>query len=104
MALSEKGYACENDKTHVTFIGIRGHTFMEAHHLVPIEFQDDFKVSIDVPENILCLCPTCHRSFHNSEVNLRKQLVSQFFNSSNFGLKNRGINITKNQLLKYYIK
>lgn len=103
-ALSEKGYACENDTAHVTFMGIKGHTFMEAHHLVPMEFQDDFDVSIDVPENILCLCPTCHRSFHNSEINLRKQLVSQAFSTSKSGLQSRGINITKKQLLKYYIK
>jgi len=103
-ALSEKGYTCENDKTHVTFIGIKGHTFMEAHHLVPMEFQDHFNVSIDVPENILCLCPTCHRSFHNSEVSVRKQLVSRFFSSSRSGLQSRGINITKKQLLTYYVQ
>ena len=31
---------------------------MEAHHLIPMEFQDDFEHSIDVPENIISLCPT----------------------------------------------
>ena len=37
---------------------------MEAHHLIPLKFQDDFHYSIDVPANIVSLCPNCHREVH----------------------------------------
>ena len=103
-ALFNKGYKCEVDPSHITFTGIKSHTFMEAHHLIPMEYQGDFSVSIDVAENILCLCPTCHRAFHNSEVSFRKRLVTQFFDRIENNLKDKGINVTKEQLLKFYVK
>jgi 5-methylcytosine-specific restriction protein A len=39
---------------------------MKAHHMIPMEYQDYFTYSIDVPENVISLCPNCHRKAYLS--------------------------------------
>ncbi len=103
-ALRNANYECENSKTHNTFISKKsGHQFVEAHHLIPMEYQGEFDCSIDVPENIISLCPNCHRAFHNSEDTLKKELLLKFFNSRKQGLASRGIQINLSKLLEYYL-
>jgi 5-methylcytosine-specific restriction protein A len=102
-ALDNANFKCENDLSHVTFISDKtGHQFVEAHHLIPMEFQGEFEVSIDVPENIISLCPNCHRAFHNSEIGYKESLVSKFYNSRKDLLCQRSIKIEKDKLLQYY--
>ena len=102
-ALSNAGFKCEYNPNHKTFKSAStGFQFVEAHHLIPMEFQDDFDVSIDVPENIISLCPTCHRAFHNSVPEYKKQLISNFYNKRKEALKSRGINIQVSKLYQYY--
>jgi 5-methylcytosine-specific restriction protein A len=76
--------------------------FVEAHHLIPMEFQDNFDASIDVPENIISLCPNCHRAFHNSVNEIKRDLIIQFFNKRKTFLQDRQINVSENKLLEYY--
>lgn len=104
-ALDNADFTCENESSHLTFISAKtGKQFMEAHHLIPMEYQGEFEFSIDVPENIVCLCPNCHRAFHNSESNYREQLLNKFFEMREAGLAARKIHITKDQLINYYLK
>ncbi|WP_162055984.1 MrcB family domain-containing protein [Pontibacter pamirensis] len=102
-ALHEAGFKCENDQNHQTFISAKtGHQFVEAHHLIPMEFQDDFNVSIDVPENIVSLCPNCHRAFHNSITETKTVLIRKFFHLRKELLSSRAIEITEDRIEKYY--
>ncbi|MEJ6748841.1 MAG: HNH endonuclease signature motif containing protein [Flavobacteriales bacterium] len=94
---------CENQTNHKTFTTRDKETYMEAHHLIPMKCQGDFINSIDIPENIICLCPNCHRMFHSGEMNLTKKLISKFFNKRESNLQNkRDVKITLPKLLKYY--
>ena len=94
---------CENDTNHRTFTTRDKNPYMEAHHLIPMKCQGDFINSIDIPENIICLCPNCHRMFHSGEMNLTKKLISKFFNKRESNLQNkRDVKITLPKLLKYY--
>jgi 5-methylcytosine-specific restriction protein A len=102
-ALDNANFQCENDPKHETFISARtGNQFVEAHHLIPMEFQGDFLISIDVPENIISLCPNCHRAFHNSVISTQENLISKFYKSRSSLLKERGIDITKEKIFEYY--
>ncbi len=102
-ALDKAKFSCENHESHETFISDKtGHQFVEAHHLIPMEFQGDFEVSIDVPENIISLCPNCHRAFHNSERDYKERLITKFYNSRKDLLSQRSINIAKDKLFRYY--
>lgn len=105
MALENAGHKCENDESHLTFISAKsGNQFMEAHHLIPMEFQDEFEPSIDVPQNIISLCPNCHRAFHNSEDTIRRELINRFYEKRVSLLKEREVEINLETLIRYYLK
>lgn len=102
-ALLNADFQCENDVSHKTFISAKtGRQFVEAHHLIPMEFQDKFEVSIDVPENIISLCPNCHRSFHSSLRHNQEILIRKFFSVRSSQLNPRGIDLTVEEILKFY--
>ena len=102
-AIYNAGFKCENDPSHETFKSeVTSQQFVEAHHLIPMGFQGDFEVSIDVPENIISLCPNCHRAFHNSIVKTKMELINKFFQDRKESLLEREIKLDKNKLLRYY--
>jgi 5-methylcytosine-specific restriction protein A len=102
-ALHHAGFVCENDSSHQTFISARNnHNFMEAHHLIPIEYQKSFENSLDVPENIISLCPNCHRAIHLSKIETKKEIIEKFYSQRSKKLAERGLIITITQLLEYY--
>lgn len=107
VAVKKAKYKCENNIIHETFIS--SHTqkpFMEAHHLIPISLQDvmwkRFGVNIDCEENIVSLCPNCHRAIHYSEKETKKALIEKLYNIQKTKLHNIGLNITLNELIKIY--
>ena len=102
-AISNAGFKCENNPSHETFkSAVTSQQFVEAHHLIPMEYQDEHEASIDVPENIISLCPNCHRAFHNSIQEIKIELVKKFFKARNKALIEREIDIDENKLLEYY--
>lgn len=100
----EAQYKCEVDPTHVTFISrATGKPYVEAHHLVPVSRQRDFVLgSLDVPENILILCPLCHRKFHHAQFEPQAELIEKFYLSRKEVLEKRGIQLSFETLKKYY--
>jgi hypothetical protein len=94
---------CEVNSEHITFKHFKtGLNFVEAHHLLPMEYQGEFDNSIDVPENIIALCPNCHRAFHHSDKSDKQDLISLFYIKRVDGLKARGIYLTLQEMHKYY--
>ncbi|MFA7032369.1 MAG: HNH endonuclease [Bacilli bacterium] len=63
-------YKCELKEilpleNHATFETSGNHVYLEAHHLIPIKAQKDFpNQNLDRVENIVALCPICHRAVH----------------------------------------
>ncbi len=96
-------YKCFFDNSHTTFLRINGTQFMEGHHIIPMNAQKDFKnVNIDRVENILCLCPNCHRKVHLSLKDEKKQLLRKVYEAKRKDLFNAKLNITFNDLYKKY--
>lgn len=64
-ALSYANYCCEGECSTELFLRKDGKTnYTEAHHLIPLSFQDEFDYSLDVEANVVSLCPNCHRKLH----------------------------------------
>ena len=100
-AKQQAGYKCEFNKEHKTFISnISREQYVEAHHLIPMKFQDEFKVSLDISENIVALCPNCHRAIHYGTKDVKREMISVLFNNREEFLKNNGINIDIKKLLE----
>lgn len=97
------GYVCEIDKTHETFLSEDGNQYVEVHHLIPLHHQDKFKdASIDIEENMICLCPNCHRMLHHQEISSRKQILKDIYIDRNLEmlLATRGIKVTLDDFLQ----
>ncbi len=95
-AIQKANYTCELDnfdkKSHATFISKSGHQYLEAHHLIPMKFQKDEKhKNLDRLENIVPLCPTCHRAIHNGSDIVKKKYLKQIFNKRISLLKQSGL-------------
>jgi hypothetical protein len=96
-------YECEINGEHETFTSrATGLPYVEVHHLVPLSFQRDFDVSLDVHANIVVLCPNCHRVMHHAEMDACVPILEQLFAEKHNGLKEAGIEITFDALISLY--
>lgn len=111
-ALAYANYECEYDRNHPTFIRKNsGHNYTEPHHLVPISRTGDFTfnkgndtvaVSLDIPNNIVSLCSHCHNLLHYGRMEEKVHVLRKLYDERVVKLKNAGIDITFDDLLKYY--
>ncbi|MFD2133776.1 MrcB family domain-containing protein [Pseudogracilibacillus auburnensis] len=91
-SLLNSDYKCEIDNTHVTFISlVTNQNYVEAHHLIPINRQDDFEYSIDVPGNIISLCPNCHREVHHAITKNKKEIITSLYHKRSPLLEDFGL-------------
>ncbi|SHN73508.1 MrcB family domain-containing protein [Bradyrhizobium erythrophlei] len=103
IAIRAAKYQCEVDPSHGTFTSRKTkQPFVEAHHLIPMQQQDEYEVSLDVPENIVALCPGCHRRFHHARFGELKASLGQLFSAREGALKSRDIVLELAGLLKIY--
>jgi 5-methylcytosine-specific restriction protein A len=102
-SLDNANFECEFNSDHKTFISNKTKKqFVEAHHLIPMQYQDEFDVSLDVPENIISLCPICHRAFHNAQQDDKTKLIKHFFNLRKDSLDKRELSISENEIIVMY--
>ena len=52
--------------------------YVEAHHLIPMGFQDDFSKSIDVEANIISLCTYCHKNYIMLNIKVIEPLIKSY--------------------------
>lgn len=84
IAIKKAYYSCERDYTHETFISKKTNkNYMEAHHLVPVCFQEEmwnkYGINIDCVENLVSLCPTCHKAIHYGTKEVKEKLIEDLF-------------------------
>lgn len=99
-AIENAGRKCEVCSTQKTFTMDDGKEYMEAHHLIPLSKNTNFDDSLSQSENIICLCPNCHREIHRGRNRL--ELVEELWNQRKTELKAAGIGIKLSDLKAYY--
>lgn len=68
-ALQRANYKCEINPEHETFIkSSDSKPYVEPHHIIPLSEQKNFNLNLDNVENIISLCPNCHRQVHLGKV------------------------------------
>ncbi len=107
IAIQNAYYACENNHEHITFKSAKTQkNFMEAHHLVPVKYQQqiwqEYNINVDCVENIVSLCPTCHRAFHNGTKEVKAQLIENIYNQIVPRYKSIGFDITLEEIKRLY--
>ena len=89
-------FQCEINKNHVTFIAeSTKQQYMEGHHLIALEHQDEFDKNLDVYSNVMCLCPICHRLLHYGIEKEKIPLLDFIYSRRAERLRHSGIILTK---------
>ncbi len=102
-AIFKSGYLCEVDISHLSFIArTTKKNFVEAHHLIPLQFQKQFQFGLDVPENVVALCPICHRTLHHGQMTDKTKLLLPLLSEREKALKERGLEISRERLVLFY--
>jgi len=100
-ALKRANFSCEIDSEHPSFIRRKTKkNYTEPHHLIPMEFQDQFEHSIDVVANIVSLCSNCHNHIHYGEGST--ELIMKLLQNRKKDLALSGIDISLEDLLNLY--
>ncbi|MFD2640035.1 HNH endonuclease [Piscibacillus salipiscarius] len=102
-AVAYANYLCEVNNQHQHFISkFNQRNYVEAHHLIPIAFQEHFDFSLDIHANIVSLCLICHKKLHYGLLEEKKEVLKSLFSSRSDRLKASGINISLEELFSYY--
>ncbi|MGE7921192.1 HNH endonuclease [Viridibacillus sp. NPDC093762] len=102
-AINDANFQCEINSQHETFINASTRKqYIEAHHLIPLKFQEQFDYCLDVVPNVVSLCPTCHRRFHHGLQKDKARDIEILFISRKNELSYWGFEITFDKLLSMY--
>lgn len=79
-AIVDADFLCEVNTNHKVFVSkVTGKNYVEAHHLIPMEFQDKFAASVDVEANIVSLCVTCHKKLHHAVFEEKEETLNMLY-------------------------
>lgn len=99
-ALAAAHYTCEVNVNHHSFIARSNQKpYMEGHHLVPLNAQNDFNYSLDVYANVVCLCPVCHRMLHYGCKRDIEPVLERFWKARHTRLEKSGLLMTEGRFM-----
>lgn len=103
-AIEAGQFKCAVDPNHLTFISAAsGLRYIEAHHLIPLSAHAKFASSnLDILENIIPMCPTCHRRVHLEEPSARIGLLLKLLDLRKSALESKGLKVDAATILKIY--
>lgn len=107
IAIKKSYYQCEKDFNHHTFPSKKTNkSYMEAHHLIPVCYQKEiwgkYHVNIDCVENLVSLCPTCHKAFHFGTNEVKNKMIEEVFKICAPKYHAIGLNISIDEIKKLY--
>lgn len=106
--LKNADYKCEVCSDHKTFLTSHGVPYMEGHQLIPCTpsnsqyFWEKYCVNIDCIENIVSLCPNCHRRIHFGSSKEKREVIETLYELKKAVLEDAGIIIGIEDLMKLY--
>lgn len=80
-------YMCEYSENHKLFVArSTGSRYVEVHHIIPLNFQDEFaSKKLDNINNLYSLCPYCHAAVHHAEGRVARKLLSKMYDDRSVG-------------------
>lgn len=80
-------YTCEYSESHKLFVArSTGSRYVEVHHIIPLNFQDEFaSKKLDHINNLYSLCPYCHAAVHHAEGRVARKLLSKMYDDRSVG-------------------
>jgi hypothetical protein len=105
--LEKAEYLCDcNDKKHFYFESVDLHRYVEGHHIIPMNRQEEYyfgkQINLDIPNNIIPLCPNCHCQIHLGSRQARIKIISEIFVRNKAKLLSIDPDLTLSLLSTYY--
>ena len=101
-ALYRANYKCEYLDSHKTFIRKnKPVNYTEGHHLIPLEYQDQYQFNLDVEANVVSLCSHCHNQIHYGKD--FEDILNKIYKERKERLKICGLNVEYDELVKMYM-
>lgn len=105
--LEKAQYLCDcDDVKHFYFESVDLHNYVEGHHIVPMNRQEEYyfdsNINLDVPNNIVALCPNCHCQIHLGSRQARLKILSELYVRNKAKLLTLNPNLTLSILASYY--
>ena len=83
---------CFFNENHITFESYNRLNYVEAHHIIPVALNDSFDEELDCEENVIALCPNCHKAIHYA-VDEHKEDLLKFIMENDNNLSKFNINL-----------
>ena len=96
-AKERDAYSCVVSSEHKTFLS-KGKNYVEGHHVIPMFQQKNYGFELDDVENIVSLCPSCHREIHSGDD--KRDILSRVYSINEVYMKNNSV--TLDELHKMY--
>ena len=105
--LEDAKYLCNcHDLKHFYFESVELHNFVEGHHIVPMNRQDEYyfgkNINLDIHQNIAALCPNCHSQIHFGSRQARLKMLSELYVRNKAQLLTFDPTLTLSALASYY--
>ena len=105
--LKKANYLCDcNDARHFYFESTEFNNYVEGHHIVPmnrqLEYYHDSSINLDIPNNIIPLCPNCHCQIHLGSRKARLEIISEIYVRNKAKLLAFNSSLTLAILASYY--
>ena len=105
--LEKAHYMCDcDDAKHFYFEAVDLHNYVEGHHVIPMNRQEEYyfdeNINLDVPNNIVALCPTCHCQIHLGSRQARLRILSELYVRNRAKLLTLNPSLTFSILASYY--
>ena len=97
--LEKSGYKCFFNENHITFESYNRPNYVEAHHIIPVALNDSFDEELDCEENVIALCPNCHKAIHYAVDEYKEDLLKFIMENDNNLSK---FNINLEDLKEFY--
>jgi 5-methylcytosine-specific restriction protein A len=96
-------YSCEINKDHRHFISkFTNKNYVEAHHIIPMKYQEEFTSSLDVYANLVSLCLICHKKLHFGNFQEKVPILDKLYELRNKRMIKCGLNISLSDLYRFY--
>ncbi len=77
--------------------------YLEAHHMIQIENSKFFNHDIDIIENLIPVCPICHRKLHNANSDAVYKMLEIYYKNTNKEiLIKKGVFVDIETLARFY--
>lgn len=94
--LNESHCTCFFNDIHESFKNFNRYDHVEAHHIIPVNLNDSFDEELDCKENLIVLCPHCHKAIHYATNECKEELLQTILdNDENFSKFNLSLDDLK---------